>query len=122
MALLRRFLGGPGDRGFSSRAGDPDWPQAVAYAYASAAGAAHALTIELSRRAEKLLAVAPKLRAKGASRVVELLLTEDCVSPARGAKLARLSDRASRRLFDRLIAQGTVREFSGRPNFRLYGL
>jgi predicted ArsR family transcriptional regulator len=62
------------------------------------------------------------LRAKGAGRVVELLLDDDAVSPARAAKLARLSDRAARRLFDRLIALGAARELSGRPNFRLYGL
>jgi len=62
------------------------------------------------------------LRAKGAERVVALLLADDCVSPARAAKVARLSDRAARRLFDRLTDLGAVRELSGRPNFRLYGL
>jgi uncharacterized protein DUF1403 len=60
--------------------------------------------------------------AKGAERVVALLLADDCVSPARAAKVARLSDRAARRLFDRLTDLGAVRELSGRPNFRLYGL
>ena len=77
---------------------------------------------ELSRRSATLLAVAPKLRAKGAGRVVELLLADDAVSPARAAKAARLSDRAARRLFDRLVELGAVRELSGRPSFRLYGL
>jgi hypothetical protein len=77
---------------------------------------------ELSRRSQSLLAAQPKLRAKGAGRVVELLLDDDAVSPARAAKSARLSDRAARRLFDRLIELGAARELSGRPNFRLYGL
>jgi len=104
------------------RPGDLEWENAVARAYALAAPEAYALAADLSRRAEMLIAVAPKLRAKSSGRVVDLLLSEDCVSPARAAKLARLSDRASRRLFDRLIAQGAVRELSGRPNFRLYGL
>jgi len=104
------------------RPGDPKWENAVAHVYARAAPEAYALAADLSRRAEKLIAIAPKLRAKGADRVVALLLTEDCVSPTRVAKVERLSDRASRRLFDRLIAQGAVRELSGRPNFRLYGL
>jgi hypothetical protein len=77
---------------------------------------------ELSRRSQALLVVRPKLRAKGAGRVVELLLGDDAVSPARAAKAARLSDRAARRLFDRLIELGAARELSGRSNFRLYGL
>ena len=108
--------------GARPRPSDSDWPQAVASGYALAASDAHALASELSRRAEKLLAVAPKLRAKRASRVVELLLTEDCVTPSRAAKLSGLSDRAARRLFDRLVELEVVREVSGRPSFRLYGL
>jgi len=104
------------------RSGDPDWADVVAGGYALAAPEAYALAAELGRRAERLLAVKPKLRARGADRVVELLLADDCVAPARAAKVARLSDRAARRLFDRLTDLGAVRELSGRPNFRLYGL
>ena len=111
-----------GPRGARPRPNDRGWPQAVASGYALATGDAHALAIELSRRAEKLLAAAPKLRAKRASRVVELLLLDDCVAPARAAKCSGLSDRAARRLFDRLVELGAVREVSGRPSFRLYGL
>ena len=116
-ASLRRD--GAGKR---PRPGDPDWAHAVAGAYALAAQEAFALAGELSRRSQALLASKPKLRAKGAGRVVELLLDDDAVSPARAAKSARLSDRAARRLFDRLIELGAVRELSGRPSFRLYGL
>ena len=43
-----------------------------------------------ARASEKLLAAQPKLRAKGAGRVIELLLSDDAVSPARAAKVARL--------------------------------
>jgi len=111
-----------GQAGRRPRPGDSDWAEAAARAYALAAPHAHALAGELSRRTEKLLTVAPKLRAKRASRVVELLLSDDAVSPARAAKAAGLSDRASRRLFDRLTELDAARELSGRPSFRLYGL
>jgi hypothetical protein len=104
------------------RAGDSDWREAAARAYALAAQDAYALAGELSRRSEKFLNVAPKLRAKSAGRVVDLLLADDAVSPARAAKAAALSDRAGCRLFDRLVELGAVRELSGRPSFRLYGL
>jgi len=111
-----------GPAGARPRPDHSDWPQAVARAYALAAGDAHALALELSRRSEKLLATSPKLRAKRSSCVVELLLAEDCVAASRAAKCSGLSDRAARRLFDRLVDLGAVREVSGRPSFRLYGL
>ncbi|MFY9831628.1 MAG: DUF1403 family protein, partial [Methylocystis sp.] len=104
------------------RPGDADWADALVRAYALAARDAFAVAGELSRRSQSLLAAAPKLRAKGAGRVVELLLGDDAISPATAAKAAGLSDRASRRLFDRLVELGAVRELSGRANFRLYGL
>ncbi len=111
-----------GVTGKRPRPGDADWADALVRAYALAARDAFAVAGELSRRSQSLLAAAPKLRAKGAGRVVELFLCDDAVSPAPAAKLARLSDRAARRLFDRLIELGAGRELSGRPNFRLYGL
>jgi len=104
------------------RPSDPDWSVSVACAYARAAQEAYALAGELSRRSETLLRAGPKLRAKDAARVIEMLLTDDCVSPARAATYAKLSDRGARRLFDRLIELGAVRELSGRASFRLYGL
>ncbi|WP_292532972.1 DUF1403 family protein [Methylocystis sp.] len=104
------------------RPDDRDWSNALAGAYALAAREAVHLAGALSRQTKKLFDAEPKLRAKGAARVIELLLADDCVTPARAAKRARLSDRAARRLFDRLIEVGAVRELSGRANFRLYGL
>ena len=75
-----------------------------------------------SRRSNTLIAVAPKLRSKPAQKIVDLLLAQDCVSPAEAARHAPMTGRAARRLFDRLVVLGAAREFSGRPTFRLYGL
>jgi hypothetical protein len=104
------------------RPDDPAWPKAAAGAIALAAASALDLAADLARRAETLIAVAPKLRAKPAEKIVELLLAQDCVSPAEAARHAPMTDRAARRLFDRLVALGAVRELTGRPTFRLYGL
>jgi hypothetical protein len=102
--------------------GDHAWPNAAAGAVALAAAAALDLAADLSRRAETLLAVAPQLRAKPAAKIVDLLLAQDCVAPAEAARQAPMTDRAARRLFDRLVALGAARELTGRPAFRLYGL
>jgi Protein of unknown function (DUF1403)/HTH DNA binding domain len=101
---------------------DPAWPHAAAGAIALAAASALDLTADLSRRSKILIVVAPKLRSKPAQRIVDLLLAQDCVSPAEAARQAPMTDRAARRLFDRLLALGAVRELTGRPTFRLYGL
>ncbi|PPD42229.1 MAG: hypothetical protein CTY15_12365, partial [Methylocystis sp.] len=111
-----------GPNGQRPRPNDPEWPETIARATALACQNATVLGADLSRRAERLMQAAPKLRAKGAARVVDLLLSDDCVTPTRAAKHSGLSDRAARRLFDRLIELGAVRELSGRANFRLYGL
>jgi len=73
---------------------------------------------DLARRAAHLKAVAPKLRAKGAGDAVEMFLTRDAVTPS----ALPLSDRAARRLCDRLVDLGAVRELTGRDTFRLYGV
>jgi Protein of unknown function (DUF1403) len=104
------------------RPGEPTWPNAAAGAIALAAASALDIAADLSRRSEILLAIAPKLRSKPAQRIVDLLLAQDCVSPAEAARHAPMTGRAARRLFDRLVALGAAREFSGRPTFRLYGL
>jgi len=110
-----------GDLRAALRHGDGDavWLTACCGGYARAAAAAADLYAELARRAHRLLAAAPKLRGKDAGEMVAILLMEDA-QPAAGGKAA--SDRSSRRLFDRLVALGAVRELTGRPAFRLYGL
>jgi hypothetical protein len=110
------------DGGRRPKPGDPAWANAATGAIALAAASALDLAADLARRAETLITVAPKLRAKPAAKIVDLLLTEDCVSPAEAARQAPMTDRAARRLFDRLVALSTARELTGRPAFRLYGL
>ncbi|KQU92753.1 hypothetical protein ASD12_25785 [Mesorhizobium sp. Root102] len=91
-------------------------------AQARAALRAIDLSADLGRRAEKLLAVAPKLRAKGADAIVDRLLSEDAIMASRGDRNIGMSDRGLRRLFDRLVEFGAVRELSGRSTFRIFGL
>jgi hypothetical protein len=71
------------------------------------------LAADLARRAAHLAAVAPKLRAKGAGQAVEMFLTRDAIAPS----ALSLPDRAARRLCDRLVDLGAVRELTGRDTF-----
>jgi hypothetical protein len=119
--LLDPTLRSP-DAGRRPGPGDPAWPNTAAGAIALAAASALDLAADLLRRSNTLIAVAPKLRSKPAQRIVDLMLAEDCVSPAEAARHAPMTGRAARRLFDRLVVLGSVRELSGRPAFRLYGL
>ncbi|MFG1315492.1 DUF1403 family protein [Xanthobacter autotrophicus] len=100
-------------------AGDSRWLAACNLAYARGAATAADLHADLARRAAKLLAAAPQLRGKDADMMVAILLSEDA-QPAKTGRAA--SDRSSRRLFERLVVLGGVRELTGRPTFRLYGL
>ena len=85
-----------------------------------ASGQAVTLAADLARRAARLRTVVPELRAKGAVRAVELFLTQDALAPAALAGI--MSDRAARRLCDRLADLEAVRELTGRDSFRLYGV
>lgn len=84
------------------------------------AGQAVALAADLTQAAARLRRVAPKLRAKGAGQAVDLFLARDALAPT--ALSAIMSDRAARRLCDRLVGLGAVRELTGRDSFRLYGV
>lgn len=83
---------------------------------------------DLDRRAAKVRMIAPKLRAKGSDEALALFLSHDAVSPSgvlsptiKGTSVA-MTDRAARRLCDRLVELGVVRELTGRATFRLYGV
>jgi len=108
--------------GRRARPADSTWPAIATQAYARAAADAHARALQLARRAEKLLEIAPKLRARGAGRVVDMLLGDDSVTASAAARASGMSDRAARRLFDRLVALGAARELTRRATFRIYGL
>ncbi|RVC73484.1 DUF1403 family protein, partial [Mesorhizobium sp. M4A.F.Ca.ET.022.05.2.1] len=124
LPLLMAQAFGPAFRGEGGgkriRPGEKGFERAVCVALVQAAAEACRLATELSRRAEKLLAAAPKLRAKGAGDVIFLLLNEDAVAGSLTTK--SLSRFAARRLFERLQQLEAVRELSGRPSFRLFGL
>ncbi|RUV90505.1 DUF1403 family protein, partial [Mesorhizobium sp. M1A.F.Ca.IN.022.07.1.1] len=74
LPLLMAQAFGPAFRGEAGgkriRPGEKGFERAVCLALVKAAAEACRLAVELSRRAEKLLAVAPKLRAKGAGDVI----------------------------------------------------
>lgn len=101
-----------------ARSGE-DLRRACHRAVVAGVGQALPLAGDLARRATRLGTVAPKLRAKGAARAVDLFLTRDALAPA---ALTFMSDRAARRLCERLVALGALRELTGRETFRLYGL
>ena len=115
-ALL--FAGG-GRRAAGDVGGDAEGT--IVFAHANGAARAVDLSAELGRRAQKLQNVAPKLRAKGAGAALQALLDEDSLSAA-SIIGGEISERGARRLFDRLVSLGAIRELTGRATFRLYGL
>jgi len=97
-------------------------------AIAKSARDAIRLCHDLSRRADKLRAVAPKLRAKGSDEAIELFLREDAIAPSNLVSSwifksrHTMTPRAARRFCDRLVELGVARELTGRSTFRLYGV
>lgn len=88
-------------------------------AVVAGAGQALSMAAALASGAARLQAVVPKLRAQGAVKAVDLFLSHDAVAP--GA-LTFMSDRAARRICQRLVDLGVLRELTGRDTFRLYGV
>ena len=126
MPLLAAHLTRKDIRAISDGDGDP--ALYVYRAMVAACDGAIRSAADLGRRAEKLRAHAPKLRAKGSDEALALFLSHDAVSPSgmlspaiQGTTVA-MTGRAARRLCDRLVELGVVRELTGRSTFRLYGV
>ena len=120
LPLLAGDLFSAAGRRAARDSGDGAATTRILLGYARAAARACDLAAELGRRAERLHEAAPKLRAKGARAALGALLDEDCLSAA--TRITGLSERGARRLFDRLVSLGAIRELTGRATFRLYGL
>lgn len=100
----------------------------IQVAIAKSAQSSFRLATQLAARAEALRAISPKLRTRGSEDAVALFLSEHAVAPSgmlsphiRGTSTP-MTGRAARRLCDRLVELGIVKELTGRPTFRLYGL
>jgi hypothetical protein len=109
-----------GPDGRRARPDSEGFEQAVFIAATLGAAEACRLAADMAAQAERLRTAAPKLRSKAAGDVIDRLLGDDAVSGSLTTKA--LSRWASRRLFDRLVELGAVRELSGRSAFRIYGL
>lgn len=101
---------------------------AVQDALTKGAQTAYETARTLAWRSDVLKAVAPKLRTRGSEDAVALFLREDAVAPSSmlsprifGTNTP-MTGRAARRLCDRLVELGAVRELTGRSTFRLYGI
>lgn len=95
------------------------WLVACASAWGRGAVVAFDLHIDLTRRADALRVAHLRRPGKDTAAIITALLSEDALAAQAGAEA---SDRAARRLFERLTSLGLVRELTGRPTFRLYGL
>ena len=109
-----------GPDGRRARPDSEAFAQAVFLAVALGAAEACRLAASMAAQADRLRAIVPKLRSRAAGEVVGRLLGDDAVSGTLTTK--NLSRWASRRLFERLVSLSAVRELSGRPTFRLYGI
>ncbi|MFG1365996.1 DUF1403 family protein [Xanthobacter versatilis] len=107
-------------RGGRLRPADDGFDAALCLAVAQGTARALRGAAEIAPRAARLLAVAPKLRAKGAGEAIAQLLDDDAVPGTLAT--AKLSRWGARRLFERLETLGAVRELTGRSSFKLYGL
>ncbi|MER9631216.1 DUF1403 family protein [Mesorhizobium sp. M0296] len=125
LPLLMAHVFGPAFRskpggGKRIRPGEKGFERAVCLALAQAAADACRLAAELSRRAKRLIAVAPKLRAKGGGRCdPKTARRRRPLRIADDQKTVAVCGAAPVRAAAKLEA---LRELTGRASFRLFGL
>ncbi len=117
VALPELRAGGSRRRALPS---DPGWEGLTFAAYTLAVPSVLSVARRFHQSAEVLSRMAPKLRAKAKAAVLDAVLAHACLSGA--TPIAGISDRGMRRLLERLAAAGALKELTGRPTFRLYGL
>lgn len=98
---------------------DPSVP-AIARALLAGTGEILSLLRPLASQAARLLDSGRQVRTRQAAGVITRILSRDAVWSAALADL--LPDRPARRLLQRLVDLGALRELTGRPSYRLYGL
>jgi hypothetical protein len=129
LPLLGMGLRGVDMARLDATAADGDGPDALGAAVlVRAAEEALRIAADVARACARLLAVAPRLRARTSDAALSVFLSQTYVIPARdlsprvrGTAVA-MSDRAARRLCERLVALGAARELTGRSWSRVYGL
>ena len=98
-----------------------DGARRVVFAYAKGAARACDLSAELGAAGAKAACGRAEIARQGGRGRAAALLDEDSLDAS--SKLGgQISERGARRLFDRLVALGAIRELTGRATFRLYGL
>ncbi|MQP68145.1 DUF1403 family protein [Niveispirillum sp. SYP-B3756] len=98
---------------------DPSVP-AIARTLLAGTGEILSLVRPLASQAARLIDSGRQVRTRQAAGVITRILSRDAVWSAALADL--LPDRPARRLLQRLVDLGAVRELTGRPSYRLYGL
>lgn len=126
--LLAAAIGDPalvrGRDGRRVRPGESGWEEVCHLAYARAVVSARGSARKFAIWAARSTAASESSRTRGIDAAIAALMADDAVAATGlAAAVPGLgSDRAARSLLERLVAQGGLRELTGRPTFRLYGL